>query len=246
MSEYVFGGTQSYNGMLLSLQHRPQRGVAVTTNYTFSHCVGDYAGRSSRGVSLGADETYQDANNRRLDRANCVSDVRHALNFTATAETPEFANRTLKMIGSGWRLSGIYKTTTDTFLTVTSGVDQARNDIVAQRPNLVSPNIYKDKSKNPNSQYLDPAAFALPPLGSLGNFGRVNVAAPGQWQFDMALSRIFRFRETQSLEFRAEAYNVTNSFRPGNPNVALNNNTFGQIRTSLDPRITQFALKYIF
>jgi hypothetical protein len=62
----------------------------------------------------------------------------------------------------------------------------------------------------------------------------------------MALSRVFAFRENQSLEFRVEAYNVTNSFRPGNPNVAFNNNTFGQIRTSLDPRITQFALKYIF
>ena len=246
MSEYTYGGTQSYNGMLLSLQHRPQRGVAVTTNYTLSHCVGDYAGRSSRGVSLGADETYQDATNRRLDRANCISDVRHALNFTATADTPEFGNRTVKMIASGWRVSGIYRRTTDTFLTVTSGVDRALNDIVGQRPNQVADNIYKDKSKRPYSQYLDPAAFALPALGSLGNFGRVNVAAPGQWQFDAALSRIFKFRESQSLEFRVEAYNVTNSFRPGNPNVALNNNTFGQIRTSLDPRITQFALKYIF
>jgi hypothetical protein len=246
MSEYVFGGTQSYNGMLLSLQHRPQRGVAVTGNYTYSHCVGDYAGRSSRGVSLGADETYQDANNRRLDRSNCISDVRHAVNLTATAASPEFANRTLRMIGTGWRLSGIYKRTTDTFLTVTSGVDRALNDIVGQRPNLVSNNIIKDTSKGPNSQYLDPAAFALPALGSLGNMGRLNVPAPGTWQFDMALSRIFKFRESQSLEFRAEAYNVTNSFRPGNPNTALNNNTFGQIRTSLDPRITQFALKYIF
>ena len=246
MSEYVFGGTQNYNGMLLSLQHRPTRGIGFTGNYTYSHCVGDYSGRSSRGVSLGADETYQDANNRKLDRANCVSDVRHAVNLTATADTPQFANTTLKLIASGWRVSGIYRRTTDTFLTVTSGVDRALNDIVSQRPNLVAANIYKDKSKGPLTQYLDPAAFALPALGSLGNFGRVNVAAPGTWQFDVALSRIFKFRETQSLEFRAEAYNVTNSFRPGLPNTALNNNTFGLIRTALDPRITQFALKYIF
>ena len=246
MSEYVFGGTQNYHGMLLSVQNRPTRGVSINGNYTFSHCIGDYSGRSSRGVSLGADETYQDASNRRLDRANCVSDVRHAVNLTVTAETPQFANPTLRLVGGGWRVSGIYRRTTDTFLSVTSGVDRALNDIVNQRPNQVSPNIYKDKSKGPLSQYLDPAAFALPPLGSLGNFGRVNVAAPGTWQFDAALSRIFKFRERQTLEFRAEAYNVTNSFRPGNPNTALNNNTFGQIRTSLAPRITQFALKYIF
>ena len=52
--------------------------------------------------------------------------------------------------------------------------------------------------------------------------------------------------ETQRMEFRADAYNLTNSFRPGNLNAALNNNTFGQIRTSQDPRIMQFALKYVF
>ena len=69
---------------------------------------------------------------------------------------------------------------------------------------------------------------------------------PASWQFDMGLSRIFRFRETQRFEVRAEAYNVTNSFRPGNPNLALNSNTFGQIRSARDPRIMQFALKYLF
>jgi hypothetical protein len=164
--------------------------------------------------------------------------------LTATAASPEFAsNRTLHLIGSGWRLSAIYKRTTDTFLSATSGVDRQLSDIASQRPDQVKANIYKDKSKGPLSQYLDPTAFALPALGSLGNLGRLNIAAPGTWQFDMALSRVFAFRERQSLEFRVEAYNVTNSFRPGNPNVAFNNNTFGQIRTALDPRITQFALK---
>ena len=49
-----------------------------------------------------------------------------------------------------------------------------------------------------------------------------------------------------SLEFRAEAYNVTNSFRPGDPATALSSPTFGQIRSALDPRVLQFALKYSF
>ncbi|MBI2149550.1 MAG: hypothetical protein HYU27_02950 [Acidobacteria bacterium] len=62
----------------------------------------------------------------------------------------------------------------------------------------------------------------------------------------MALSRTFQVRESQRLEFRAEAYNVTNSFRPTNPSVDLNNRFFGQIRDSRDPRIMQFAMKYLF
>jgi hypothetical protein len=63
----------------------------------------------------------------------------------------------------------------------------------------------------------------------------------------MALSRTFNLRESQRIEVRAEAFNVTNSFRPENPATVVNTTaTFGQIRSALDPRIMQFALKYVF
>jgi len=67
------------------------------------------------------------------------------------------------------------------------------------------------------------------------------------------LTRSFRLNETNRLEARAEAYNLTNSFRPsfgaigqGLYTQSFASNTFGQIRQSLDPRILQFALKYVF
>jgi hypothetical protein len=63
----------------------------------------------------------------------------------------------------------------------------------------------------------------------------------------MALSRVFRFRESQRMEFRAEAFNITNSFRPSAPSTNFGStNTFGLIRGSDSPRVMQFALKYIF
>jgi hypothetical protein len=96
------------------------------------------------------------------------------------------------------------------------------------------------------TRYLNPAAFAQPAIGTYGNMSPLNIHGPRTWQFDTSLSRVFKVRESQTLEFRAEAYNLTNSFRPGNPNVTLNNSLFGQIRTSDDPRILQFALKYVF
>jgi len=76
--------------------------------------------------------------------------------------------------------------------------------------------------------------------------GRNSVVGPGTWQWDLGLSRIFKIRESKQMEFRAEAFNVTNSFRPTDPNLSLDGTFFGQIRGSLDPRIMQFALKYIF
>jgi hypothetical protein len=69
---------------------------------------------------------------------------------------------------------------------------------------------------------------------------------PSTWQFDLALSRVFQVRESQRLEVRAEAYNVTNSFRPQDPDANLTSANFGVIRNSLDPRIMQFAVKFVF
>jgi hypothetical protein len=231
----------------------------VNANYTWSHCIGDYAGRTIFGYSLQTDETYLDPNNRRRDRADCESvDVRNNLNLTALYETPKFGNSIVSTVLSGWRVSGIYRNSSNwgtlsavtgaytTPRTVLTGLDRALTGASNQRPNQVLSNVYLDKSGGPRSQYLNPAAFAQPDLGTIGNFGRVNIKPLGTWQFDMAVVRAFQIRESQKLEFRAEAYNVTNSFRPGAPNTTLNSPQFGQVLTSLDPRILQFAMKWVF
>jgi hypothetical protein len=245
------GATQSYNGLLLNIQRRAARGVSVGTNYTWSHCIGDYADLTSQGPD--ANETYTVPTNRDADRGNCNTDRRNILNFTALAETPQFSNNTMRLLATGWRLSGIYRWSSGAPMTIIAGTDRALNGIFNQRPNQVLVDPYRDKSGKPFTSWLNPAAFALPAEGTIGNVGRNTVTAPGVWSLDLALSRTFRLGEAHRLEARAEAYNVTNSFRPtlgtggqGQFNQSLATNTFGQIRQSLDPRILQFALKYVF
>jgi hypothetical protein len=197
-------------------------------------------------------------------------DARHVFNFTGVFETPGFANRTLSLLASGWRLSSIYRISNGginaanasagvrTVLLGAASAGQRGNegggdrclcDLSNQRPNLVLPDqVYLDKSGRPNSQWLNPAAFGQPDLGTLGNLGRVNIRLPAAWQWDLAVARTFRFRESQSVEFRAEAYNWMNSFRPASNaiNTSLSSAQFGRIRSAADPRILQFALKYLF
>jgi hypothetical protein len=129
-----------------------------------------------------------------------------------------------------------------------AGVDSARNGTAAasQPADQILPNGYGDTSGRPLTYWLNRDAFAAPPTGRLGNMKPRTVVGPAFWSFDMALSRTFRVKEAQQLEFRAEAYNVTNSFRPLNPITSQNNQFFGQIRTARDARIMQFALKYAF
>jgi hypothetical protein len=245
VDQFDDGGTQGYHGLLVSVQRRAARGLTINGNYTLSHCIGDNADTAGMGPNAGSGASMQDPNNRRAARGNCPGDRRQIFNLTAVAETPRFANPTLRAVATGWRLSPIYRLSSGQYLTVTSGIDRALNGISTNgRPNQVLPNPYGDRSL---TNYLNPAAFVQADPGTLGNMGRSNILGPKSWQFDVALSRTFDIRERQKLELRAEAYNITNSLRMGNPATVLNTtNTFGQITTSGDPRIMQFALKYVF
>ncbi len=62
----------------------------------------------------------------------------------------------------------------------------------------------------------------------------------------MGLTRTFRFREKQSIQFRAEAFNMPNHVNPGNPNLTLTDSNFGRILSAADGRTMQMALKYVF
>ena len=100
-----------------------------------------------------------------------------------------------------------------------------------------------------------PALGAAPPKGTGTGFGNVafgNILGPGEYNWDMSLSKSFRgIREGHSLLFRTEFFNTFN-----HPQFAIPSDTdandangggFGQIqRTAVNPRVIQLALKYTF
>ena len=258
LAEYQSVGGSKYNGLLLDVRKRAARNVTIISNYTWSHCVASERD-DFNGSLFGPTSTYIRVDNRELGRANCTSDRRHVLNLTAVAESPRFANDKLRILASGWRFAPIYRISTGQWLSITAGggLDPARNGTaVADQPaDQILPNPYNDTSGRAYTYWLNKDAFRQPVVGTIGNMNRRTVRAPKFWSFDMALSRDLRFQEKQRMEFRVEAYNVTNSFRPdvtpGLPVPSTNFSTlnyqfFGQIRAARDMRILQFALKYVF
>ena len=236
------GGTSQYHGLLLSAEHRVASGLNVRSNYTWSHCTGDDV---ELGSNPGESSHYLVSSERSFDRGNCAGDRRHLLNATVVASTPEFANPTLMMIASDWQLSGIYRFSTGAFLTLQSGRDRLFSGVrsTVQRPNQLMDDVFADKD---GLQYLNRSAFDFPSNGEVGNMRTRTIGGPPSFGLDLALRRSFNFGETQSLEFRAEAFNVTNSLRRDNPQLRLSRGTFGRIQGARDPRIMQFAFKYVF
>ncbi|HJT88251.1 MAG TPA: hypothetical protein VJ732_10355, partial [Bryobacteraceae bacterium] len=236
------GGTGSYHGLMLSLERRFSRGVTVSANYTWSHCISNLINNQPNGDNIV--DLYP--NNRHLDRGNCnlsATDRRHIANLTAVGEMPRFQEKWRQWIVSGWRASATASMQSGNFVTIATGIDQAMTGYGNQRGNQVLSNVYGNGSVN---EWINPLAFALPALGTNGNTGLGIVKAPGLLVFNAGLSRLFNLRERQTLELRAEAQNVLNHTNFNPPVSALNSPTFGQLTSSGPARIFQFGVKYVF
>ena len=83
------------------------------------------------------------------------------------------------------------------------------------------------------------------------------IRGPGFVTANMRLYRTFRIREGQNLELRAEGSNILNTVNFGNPNLVQKTPTFRQNYYACAgtgsgfagpgyPRISQFAINYIF
>ena len=109
--------------------------------------------------------------------------------------------------------------------------------------------------------YFNPAAFTDPgqarsTTGALitlfGNSARRVGRGPGSTDFDFSLFKNFRIKERANVQFRAEAFNLTNTptfFLPSASNAALSlgSPNFGKLASSsATGRQVQFGLKINF
>ncbi len=242
-------GWQKYRGLKLAARHRSTTGVSLNASYTLSKCEGTATATTFNQTSAG----YSIPNDPDFDAGYCDQDRRHLGSLNAGYQTPEVGSGIARVLASNWRLSGILTVRTGSRRNITSGVDRALigSHTSVQRADQLSDDIYgpgKDASDlKPGQQidnYFNRAAFALAPLGTLGNAKRNLAVGPSFSQVDLALSRLIQVG-TQRVELRFETFNLLNTFNWGDPVAVFNSAQFGRITTQAGaPRIVQFGVKY--
>lgn len=242
VARYDDVGEQTYNGLKLSFRRRSTDGVSLNGNYTVSKCMTD---TQWTGSFIQFSAGYVDPTNPAYDNGNCSQNQRQIANLSVGYVTPEAANAVVRALASDWRMAGILNARTGSWLTVTTGRDPVFSGIPGQRVDQVDDDPYSSE-KTLNS-YLNPAAFAYPAPGNLGNEPNRGIEGPGYWTIDLSLARLVTVVNSQTLEFRIEAFNLLNNFNWGNPGTNLDAGTFGRITTQTgSSRIMQFAIKYAF
>jgi hypothetical protein len=123
----------------------------------------------------------------------------------------------------GWELSGVAATRTG--LPVNIGVSRSASAMLdgntsSQRPNLV-PGVGIYGATKTMTSWFNPAAFSAPANLTWGNLGRYIANGPGTYEIDSSLQKRFHISERLTLNFRADAYNLSNHPQLANPGGSI-------------------------
>jgi outer membrane receptor protein involved in Fe transport len=242
-------GQSKYNAFQFRLQQRPTRGLTYIISYTYSKsidtgCSGSFG---AEGCEIQTPYNYEN------DRSVSGFDLPHIFSGSFVYEIPvgkgkaySTGNKFADYLIGNWQIGGILTLHSGLPFDVTvSNGDTAGTGNIVERANLASSNVYANAS-NPND-YLNAAAFSTPPLQTYGDLGRNSLRSPSYHNFDLSLTRNFPIKEIANLEFRVDAFNLTNSVVLGIPNSTLGDANFGVITgTSNVARQIQFAMKLRF
>jgi hypothetical protein len=290
----------NYNSLQARYEQRFEHGLTLLNSFTWEHSLDDASASlegntpsPQNGLNIGADYGQSDYN---LPIAN-VTTLVYDLPFGQGRRFDSSANRFIEAAIGGWQISAINTTQAGTPFDLTytpNSTQQVSQQISATyrganeyRPDYVpGQKITQGKSNRAANtgyiNYINFNAFVLPPitdgtkpvanyLSPFGNASRNPARTPPFNETDLDLNKRFNTPiENLKLEFRAEAYNVsnhTNLYLPGTISGSQGTTTStlstgaapalsqitggvptsgGQISATLEPRILQFALKIIY
>jgi hypothetical protein len=133
-----------------------------------------------------------------------------------------------RAIINDWQVNGTLGIFSGTPLTVTASGAVLNTPGNTQTADLVG-EVRKLGGIGSSGLYYDPDAWAQPQGVRFGNTERNQFYGPGGWNLDMSLFRAFPIGDTRRLEFRVEAFNVTNTPVFGNPTGSVTSGNFMRI-----------------
>lgn len=242
-------GSSSHHSMQLWLNRRFTDRLAYQVAYTWGHTISNVPVTSFQSATT-------DPFNYNLDRGDADLDRRHTLIANLVYVLPSFSKwgSVANHILGDWQLNGIATYLGGTPIDVTAGANTAGLEAQStQRPNLVpGVPIYLNNGIN----YLNPAAFSRPAVGTFGSLGRGVIRMPSRKNFDFSVNKNWRVGERYGIQFRTEIFNVFNHVNyvsletadlgfgnSATPNLSSN---FGRFNRDAGPRELQFGFKFTF
>lgn len=247
-STLLFNGwaDANYHSFQATFNRALRGGLMVKGAYTWSKAINMQDDDGWGGVSW----NWAPVMNR--NRALAGYDIPHNLHLGFVYELPlgkgkPFAAEgwTSKLLG-GWQANGIFYSYKGKPFTVSAPATSLNSRSNAQTADQVKTVVEKIGGVGPGEYFYDPTAFAAVTDVRFGTTGRNILRLPGVIGMDGSLFRQFRVRERAKLEFRTEAFNVTNTPRFGGPSSSVTSSTFMQILGASGERQFRFGLRMEF
>ncbi|HXW93349.1 MAG TPA: carboxypeptidase-like regulatory domain-containing protein [Terriglobales bacterium] len=261
--------SSNYNSLQASINRRFTNGLQLQVAYTFSRSF-DYISNFENGGELFASPGLNPYDIRQ-NYGPSTNDAPQRLvaNFMYTLPFYKYGHH-WKMLTDGWDITGIATFQSGFPVQVTSN---GYNDLQWSYPDAyyqppghaqltgkavsISHNPRNSTIGGLQNMWVNPAAFAIPTTGTIGDANRNPFYGPGLNFWDMALLKNLQFTESKYLQLRLETFNTFNhaNFAPPNSTAGTNvvgNANFGQITsvqqitTNGDGRVVQLGAKLYF
>ncbi len=233
----------SYHSLQATLNRRFTGGLFLKGAYTYSKAINqaDYSDWTS--FSWNAPMAFS------RNRAPAEFDIPHNFQIAYTYELPFgkgkkwAANGTSNAILGGWQVNGIFSSVMGRPYTVTASGTSLNMPGNMQTADQVKSEVTKLGNVG-DLPFFDTSAFARVTEVRFGNVGRNSMRGPGYVNMDFSLFRTFKLTERFRMQFRAEAFNLSNTPHFSNPDSDVNSSDFGLVLGAAnDSRQFRFGLR---
>jgi hypothetical protein len=255
---YASGWNSNYNSLQAQINRHFSNGLQFQAAYTWSRYF-DYT--SSLENSAFNNPGFNALNFAR-NYGPSANDApqRLVVNYVYTLPFYKYGHH-FKRLTDDWNLSGIgtfqHGFPVAVFQTAFNDLQGSPSQQFFASPDFANAtgaplNINHNPRNNPTQQWVNPAAFAVPAVGTQGTANRDPFYGPGLNFWDMALEKSIHFTESMYFQLRLETFNTFNhaNFGPPVNNVASGAfgeiNTVQQISTNGAGRVVQLGGKFYF